>query len=44
VRVIGRANYIGALAGDGVDMDDSPLLAWFPSCPPSDGGIASPEP
>jgi hypothetical protein len=30
VRVIGGSNYIGALAGDGINTDDAPLTETFP--------------
>ena len=30
VRVIGGANYVGALAGDGINTDDAPLTDAFP--------------
>jgi hypothetical protein len=38
VRVVGGANYIGALAGDGINVDDAPLLGVFPFLgTPADG-------
>jgi hypothetical protein len=30
VRVIGGPNYIGAMAGDGINTDDAPLMGAFP--------------
>jgi hypothetical protein len=38
VRVVGGTNYIAALAGDGVNVDDAPLPAAFPFlATPADG-------
>ena len=38
VRVVGGPNYIGALAGDGINTDDAPLPDKFPFlATPSDG-------
>ncbi len=38
VRVVGGSNYIGAMAGDGINTDDAPLTDHFPFlATPSDG-------